>query len=38
LDDVTPAEKSGIDLGLGIHKWENLLMQSIKNQKIKEKF
>ena len=30
LFDNTPAEVSGIDLNLGNHKWENLLMQSVK--------
>jgi transposase-like protein len=32
LDDVTPAEKSGIDLKLGKKKWEKLLMKSIENR------
>lgn len=31
----TPAKYAGIDLELGINKWENLLIQSISNQKSK---
>ena len=29
----TPAEVAGIDLNLGNKKWENLLIQSMKNVK-----
>jgi transposase-like protein len=35
LSGVTPAEKSGIDLSLGDKKWENLLLQSVKNRNNK---
>ncbi len=30
LDGKTPAEKAGIDLGLGEKKWEELIRQSIR--------
>ena len=33
LYDNTPAEIAGIDLGLKDKKWENLLMQSVKNNR-----
>jgi len=33
LDGKTPSEMTGIDLNLGDKKWENLLMEAIKNNK-----
>ena len=33
LNNYTPAHFSNIYLGLGDKKWENLLMQSIKNNR-----
>ena len=33
LYGFTPAQIAGVDLKLGDNKWENLLMQSIKNLK-----
>ena len=33
LFNHTPAEISGVDLHLGNRKWENLLIQSVKNKK-----
>ena len=35
LNGYTPAHYSNIYLGLGDKKWENLLMQSIKNKSRK---
>ena len=33
LFNNTPAEVAGIDLGLKDNKWENLLLQSVKNNR-----
>jgi len=33
LDNITPAEKSGVDLKLGDRKWEKLLIRAIMHQK-----
>jgi transposase-like protein len=38
LNSYTPAHFANIYLNLNNHKWENLLTQSIKNQKTKKKF
>jgi len=35
LNGYTPAHFANIYLNLGKNKWENLLMQSVKNQKYK---